>query len=90
VTISGITPGAHTVSFNTVSGWTAPDNVTVMIQASQTSSLSSTYAQGGGLNCFGGKPNESAKGDMLLVSLSLGALAIAASRRGKRNVRQKA
>ena len=43
-TVSGLSIGIHTVSFNTTSGWTAPTNQPATISANQMTSLTATYA----------------------------------------------
>ncbi|SPF48491.1 Putative cysteine peptidase (modular protein) [Syntrophobacter sp. SbD1] len=47
-TVSGLIAGSHTVSFNTISGWTTPSSQTVTISNGQTASASGTYVQQGG------------------------------------------
>ncbi|MBI5772361.1 MAG: choice-of-anchor D domain-containing protein, partial [Verrucomicrobia bacterium] len=42
-TVSGLSVGTHTVTFNTVSGWTTPDSQTVTVSASQTTTATGTY-----------------------------------------------
>ena len=49
-TISGLTPGIHTVSFKTASGgWDAPANMAITVYAKQTTSASAIYAAPGSL-----------------------------------------
>ncbi|OQX17027.1 MAG: hypothetical protein BWK80_39810, partial [Desulfobacteraceae bacterium IS3] len=45
-TVSDLSAGTHTVSFSTVSGWTAPSGKSVTITNGQTASLTGTYTQG--------------------------------------------
>lgn len=42
-TIHGVSPGSHTVSFSTLSGWTSPSNQTINIVAGGAASLIATY-----------------------------------------------
>lgn len=44
-TATGLAPGSHTVSYNTLTGWTAPKAVAVTLLAGQTTSATGTYAQ---------------------------------------------
>jgi hypothetical protein len=46
-TVSNLSVGNHTVSFNTVSGWTPPPNQTVSISANSTTTIIAAYAQAG-------------------------------------------
>jgi hypothetical protein len=41
--VKGLAPGNHTVSFNSVSGYTPPANQTVVITANQTTQATGTY-----------------------------------------------
>ena len=43
--VSDLTVGTHTVSFKTVSGWTAPASQTVTITADSTKTLTGTYTE---------------------------------------------
>jgi uncharacterized repeat protein (TIGR03803 family) len=43
VTLTNLPVGNHTVSFNTVSGWTTPANQTVVVSANSTATASGTY-----------------------------------------------
>jgi hypothetical protein len=44
-TVSGLSVGAHTVSFTSVSGWTTPGSQSVTIIAGQTATVTGTYIQ---------------------------------------------
>ncbi|MCP4344108.1 MAG: right-handed parallel beta-helix repeat-containing protein, partial [Desulfobacterales bacterium] len=44
-TVSSLSVGTHTVSFKTVSGWTAPSDQTVNIVAGQTGNITGTYTE---------------------------------------------
>ena len=44
-TVPNLTLGSHTVAFATVSGWTTPSNETVIINPSQTTTVTGTYTQ---------------------------------------------
>jgi hypothetical protein len=44
-TVSGLSVGNHTVSFNTISGWTTPASQTVSVAANSTARASGTYVQ---------------------------------------------
>lgn len=44
-TVSGLSAGAHTVAFKTVSGWTTPASQSTSIVANQTTSLTGAYVQ---------------------------------------------
>jgi len=43
-TVSGLSVSSHTVAFNTVSGWAAPANRSVTVNANQTTTTTGTYA----------------------------------------------
>ena len=43
VTLSGVTAGAHTIAFTTVSGYSAPASQSVTVTAGQTATASGTY-----------------------------------------------
>ncbi len=43
--VMDLIPGAHTVSFNTITGWNTPVNQTANITSGQTISLTATYIQ---------------------------------------------
>jgi hypothetical protein len=43
ITVSGLSVGAHTVSFSTVSAWITPSNQTVSISANQTNTILAAY-----------------------------------------------
>ena len=47
--VTNLSPGNHTVSFNTVIGWTAPASQTVVVNSNTTNSSSATYAANGAL-----------------------------------------
>lgn len=42
-TLSGLSPGNHTVSFKTVTGWVTPANQTITVNAQQTTTVNATY-----------------------------------------------
>ncbi len=44
-TASSLSAGSHTVSFETISGWTTPGSQTVSVTAGQTTSVTGTYTQ---------------------------------------------
>ncbi len=46
--VSGLIAGSHTVSFNTISGWTSPSAQTITISNGQTATAIGTYVQQGG------------------------------------------
>jgi hypothetical protein len=48
-TISGLVVGKHTVSFNTVNGWTTPGNQIVVVSANSKATTSGTYVATGSL-----------------------------------------
>jgi hypothetical protein len=47
-TVSGLTLGSHTVSFNPVTDWTTPSNQTVSVTANSITTATGTYAQQSG------------------------------------------
>ena len=50
-TVTNLSAGSHTVSFNTVTGWTTPPNQTVSIKAKSVAKAEGTYVpQTGSLN----------------------------------------
>jgi len=81
-TLTGIVTGAHTLTFLAVSGWDAPSNQPVTIQASQTASTTGTYSKAGG--CHGGSGETSSRGDALLMALVIGTLVSAGRLAGRR------
>jgi hypothetical protein len=44
-TLSGLTPGSHTIAFNTVLGWSTPTDQQITITFGQTTTSSGTYVQ---------------------------------------------
>ncbi len=44
-TVLGLTVGNHTVSFNTISGWTRPANQTVFVSANATATATGAYTE---------------------------------------------
>jgi uncharacterized protein YukJ len=44
-TVSGLSPGPHTISFSPLSGFTAPSDESVFIAANQTTLISATYVE---------------------------------------------
>ena len=48
-TVAGLTLGSHTVTFNTINGWTTPISQTAVINNNQTATNSGTYAPLGSL-----------------------------------------
>jgi len=46
-TVTGLTAGSHIVSFNAVTGWTAPASQTVTVIAGQNTPVSAAYVQSG-------------------------------------------
>jgi hypothetical protein len=47
--VSGLTPGTHTVSCKAVTGWVTPANLTVTVVAAATATANRTYAAAGAL-----------------------------------------
>lgn len=49
VTVSGLSVGSHTVSFNSITGWNAPGSQTVTVSSGQTATATGTYTATGSL-----------------------------------------
>jgi len=51
-TVTGLSPGSHTVSFKAVNGWLTPSDQAVNIVSTQLTAASDTYAGGGVVTVF--------------------------------------